>query len=54
MGEGVYGSPLHVTASAGVIKMDIKTLKEITKLMKDNDLVEVEVESGGHAPGRAA
>lgn len=26
--------------------MDIKTLKEITKLMKDNDLVEVEVESG--------
>ncbi len=25
--------------------MDIKTLKEITKLMKDNDLVEVEVES---------
>ena len=26
--------------------MDIKTLKEITKLMKENDLVEVEVESG--------
>ena len=26
--------------------MDIKTLKEITKLMRDNDLVEVEVESG--------
>lgn len=26
--------------------MDIKVLKEITKLMKDNDLVEVEVESG--------
>lgn len=26
--------------------MDIKTLKEITKLMKDNDLVEVEVEQG--------
>ncbi len=26
--------------------MDIKILKEITKLMKDNDLVEVEVESG--------
>lgn len=25
--------------------MDIKTLKEITKLMKENDLVEVEVES---------
>lgn len=25
--------------------MDIKTLKEITKLMKDNDLVEVEIES---------
>lgn len=25
--------------------MDIKTLKEITKLMKDNDLVEVEVEA---------
>ncbi len=25
--------------------MDIKTLKELTKLMKDNDLVEVEVES---------
>ena len=26
--------------------MDIKLLREITKLMKDNDLVEVEVESG--------
>lgn len=26
--------------------MDIKILKEITKLMKENDLVEVEVESG--------
>ena len=26
--------------------MDIKTLKEITKLMKENDLVEVEIESG--------
>lgn len=26
--------------------MDIKTLKEITKLMKENDLVEIEVESG--------
>ena len=26
--------------------MDIKILKEITKMMKDNDLVEVEVESG--------
>ena len=26
--------------------MDIKVLKEITKLMKDNDLVEIEVESG--------
>jgi acetyl-CoA carboxylase biotin carboxyl carrier protein len=25
--------------------MDIKTLKEITKLMKDNDLIEVEVEA---------
>ncbi len=25
--------------------MDIKTLKELTKLMRDNDLVEVEVES---------
>lgn len=25
--------------------MDIKTLKEITKLMKDNDLIEVEIES---------
>jgi len=27
--------------------MDIKTLKDITKLMKDNDLVEVEIESDG-------
>ncbi len=26
--------------------MDVKILKEITKLMKENDLVEVEVESG--------
>jgi acetyl-CoA carboxylase biotin carboxyl carrier protein len=26
--------------------MDIKVLKEITKLMRDNDLIEVEVESG--------
>jgi len=26
--------------------MDIKTLKDITKLMNDNDLVEVEIESG--------
>ncbi|MEK7413367.1 MAG: acetyl-CoA carboxylase biotin carboxyl carrier protein [Planctomycetota bacterium] len=26
--------------------MDIKVLKEITKLMKDNDLVEIDVESG--------
>ena len=46
MGQGVYGSPLHVTAPAGVIKMDIKLLKEIAKLMKDNDLVEVDVDSG--------